>query len=155
MFARGFRLHLRNGQVLDGVAFPSGRALVVDDPEYGLVSAATSVDELLKGYHKARIEWAGEPKQALSQQHPPGEQVPKHCRACASELFNEYWRNLPAEEQQGRRLVPVEPQAAIARVRATVDELCRDPHPGHDHVCPDDVRKAVHAALDQPKEQRT
>ncbi|MFD5266729.1 hypothetical protein [Streptomyces sp. NPDC058335] len=59
-FARGFKLHLRGGQVLDGVEFPSGRALVVDDPEGGLVSAAISVEELLKGYHRARIEWPAE-----------------------------------------------------------------------------------------------
>jgi lipopolysaccharide biosynthesis regulator YciM len=57
-FTRGFKLHLRDGQVLDGAAFPSGRAVIVDDPEYGLASAATSVEELLKGYHRARIEWA-------------------------------------------------------------------------------------------------
>ncbi|MFI7014408.1 hypothetical protein [Streptomyces sp. NPDC050164] len=57
-FTRGFKLHLRDGQVLDGAAFPSGRAVVIDDPEYGLATVATSVDELLKGYHRARIEWA-------------------------------------------------------------------------------------------------
>lgn len=56
-FTRGFKLHLRSGDVLDGAAFPSGRAFVVDDPEYGLASAASSVDELLKGYHRARVEW--------------------------------------------------------------------------------------------------
>lgn len=56
-FTRGFRLH-HNGQVLDGAQFPSGRVFVVDDPEYGLASAAVSMEELLKGYHRARVEWA-------------------------------------------------------------------------------------------------
>ncbi|MFF9097601.1 hypothetical protein ACF1AX_31325 [Streptomyces sp. NPDC014802] len=55
-FTRGFRLH-HNGRVLDGAEFPSGRVLVVDDPEYGLASAAVSLEELLKGYHGARVEW--------------------------------------------------------------------------------------------------
>ncbi|WP_060880606.1 hypothetical protein [Streptomyces scabiei] len=40
----------------------------------------------------------------------------------------------------------------VDRVRAAVDKLCREPHPGHDHVCPDDVRKAVLDALAEPKE---
>ncbi|NUK22045.1 hypothetical protein [Streptomyces lunaelactis] len=43
-------------------------------------------------------------------------------------------------------------QAAIERVRDALNSLCADPHPGHDHVCPDDVRAAVRAALDEPKE---
>ena len=42
-------------------------------------------------------------------------------------------------------------QAAIERVRRVVDELSLEPHPSHDHVCPDDVRKTVFAALDEPK----
>ncbi|MEU0665731.1 hypothetical protein ABZ508_26595 [Streptomyces lavendulocolor] len=41
----------------------------------------------------------------------------------------------------------------IDRVRQAVDDLCREPHPTHDHVCPDDVRSRVLAALDQ-QEQR-
>ena len=58
-FARGFRLHPRNGAPLDGAEFPSGRVLVLDDPEYGLATAAASIDDLLRGgYHGARIEWA-------------------------------------------------------------------------------------------------
>jgi len=58
-FTRGFRLH-HNGQVLDGAEFPSGRAFVIDDPEHGLASAATSVQHLLEGYHGARVEWPGD-----------------------------------------------------------------------------------------------
>ncbi|MFE2046694.1 hypothetical protein ACFXAZ_38445 [Streptomyces sp. NPDC059477] len=55
---RGFRLHLGTGETLGGAVLPSGRAFVVDDPEYGLASAAPSLDELLTGYHHARLEWA-------------------------------------------------------------------------------------------------
>ncbi|MHC3474657.1 hypothetical protein ACYF6T_39010 [Streptomyces sp. 7R007] len=58
-FTRGFKLH-HNGQVLDGAEFPSGRTFVIDDPEYGLASVATSLEELLKGYHGARVEWPGD-----------------------------------------------------------------------------------------------
>ncbi|MET7776283.1 hypothetical protein ABZU94_10605 [Streptomyces mirabilis] len=59
-FTRGFRLHLPAGQHLDGAEFPSGRVYVVDDPEYGLATAATSMDHLVEGYHGARIEWPGD-----------------------------------------------------------------------------------------------
>ncbi len=55
VFTRGFRLH-HNGQVLDGAEFPSGRTFVIDDPEFGLATVATSLEELLKGYHGARVE---------------------------------------------------------------------------------------------------
>jgi hypothetical protein len=57
-FARGFRLH-HNDRILDGAEFPSGRVFVLDDPEYGFATVATSLEELLKGYHGARVEWAG------------------------------------------------------------------------------------------------
>lgn len=56
-FTRSFRLH-HNGRIIHGAEFPTGHVLVADDPEYGLASAATSLDELLKGYHGARVEWA-------------------------------------------------------------------------------------------------
>ncbi|MFE5258272.1 hypothetical protein [Streptomyces coelicoflavus] len=59
-FTRGFRLHLAHGQVLDGAAFPSGRTIVVDDPEYGLATVTTSLEVLLQGYHRARVEWGDE-----------------------------------------------------------------------------------------------
>lgn len=36
---------------------------------------------------------------------------------------------------------------ALTRVRAVVDSWCHEPHPSHDHVCPDDVRKAIHEAI--------
>ncbi|MFE9300555.1 hypothetical protein [Streptomyces sp. NPDC006856] len=57
-FARGFRLVQADGRALDGAVFPSGRCIVLDDPEYGLATVAVSVEELLRGgYHSARIEW--------------------------------------------------------------------------------------------------
>jgi chromosome segregation ATPase len=57
-------------------------------------------------------------------------------------LRNRQWRD---EQQRAERV-----EAALDRVRATVDDLCDEPHPGHDHVCPDDVRRYVLAALDEP-----
>jgi hypothetical protein len=59
-FTRGFRLHLADSLVLDGAEFPSGRTFVIDDPEYGLATIAASMEELLKGYHGARVEWPGD-----------------------------------------------------------------------------------------------
>jgi hypothetical protein len=41
-------------------------------------------------------------------------------------------------------------ETALNRVRAALDDLCDEPHPSHDHVCPDDVRRHVLAALDEP-----
>jgi hypothetical protein len=41
-------------------------------------------------------------------------------------------------------------EAANARVRTAVDDLCHEPHPSHDHVCPDDVRRTLLAALPEP-----
>ncbi|MET9122965.1 hypothetical protein [Streptomyces sp. NPDC004528] len=58
-FTRGFRLH-HNGRYLDGAEFPSGRVYVLDDPEAGLATAATSLEHLLEGYHGARVEWPGD-----------------------------------------------------------------------------------------------
>ena len=59
-FTRGFRLHIAGGRILDGAEFPSGRVYVLDDPEYGLATAATSMEYLLSGYHGARVEWPGD-----------------------------------------------------------------------------------------------
>lgn len=50
-------------------------------------------------------------------------------------------------EQAGRD------QAAIARVHAYLIRLCDEPHPSHDHLCPDDVRRTILNALDQPQEE--
>ncbi|WP_405924888.1 hypothetical protein [Streptomyces sp. NBC_00035] len=51
-----FRLHLPH-QVLDGWHLADGQALVIDDPEYGLASAAPTVADLVRGYGCGRIEW--------------------------------------------------------------------------------------------------
>ncbi|WP_335936653.1 hypothetical protein [Streptomyces sp. PTD5-9] len=55
-YARGFRLHLRHGLVLEGAEFPGGRAIVMDDPEWGLCSAARTIEVLQAGYPDSRIE---------------------------------------------------------------------------------------------------
>ncbi|MFE7517061.1 hypothetical protein ACFU8I_38415 [Streptomyces sp. NPDC057540] len=56
-FAAGFRLHLRHGEPLDGALLPSGRCLVVEDHIGGMCSYASSLEDLLRGYPDARIEW--------------------------------------------------------------------------------------------------
>lgn len=56
-FARGFRVHLRHGQVYEGAEFSTGLVLVLEDPEYGLVVAAPDTKALLRGYGGGRIEW--------------------------------------------------------------------------------------------------
>ena len=53
---RPFRLHLPH-QVLDGFVLADGQAVAVDDPEYGLTSAAPTLADLLRGYGGGRIEW--------------------------------------------------------------------------------------------------
>lgn len=59
-FTRGFRIHLQEGRHLDGAEFPSGRVYVIDDPEYGLATAATSLEHIVNGYQGARVEWPGD-----------------------------------------------------------------------------------------------
>lgn len=58
LFARPFRLH-HSGQALDGVEFPGGRVIVLDDPEFGICTGAVSVEALLAGYPRSHIEWPG------------------------------------------------------------------------------------------------
>lgn len=43
-------------------------------------------------------------------------------------------------------------ETAIARVRVATDNLCYEPHPEHDHVCPDEVRATILDALAEPQE---
>jgi hypothetical protein len=56
------------------------------------------------------------------------------------------WRQ--RAEKRAARYEEIE--AAEQRVRAQLDDLCREPHPSHDHVCPDDVRRYILRALDEP-----
>ena len=58
-FTRGFRLH-HNGRIIHGAEFPGGEVIVADDPQCGLGTAALSLEDLLKGYHGARVEWPGD-----------------------------------------------------------------------------------------------
>lgn len=59
-FTQGFRLHTADGRILDGGMLPSGESFVIDDYEFLIASSADSIDELLKGYHGARVEWPGD-----------------------------------------------------------------------------------------------
>lgn len=50
-WVKPFNLHVTGpgGQyVLHGAEFPSGRCVILDDPEHGLAAAATSVEALLE-----------------------------------------------------------------------------------------------------------
>ncbi|MCI3277486.1 hypothetical protein [Streptomyces cylindrosporus] len=58
-FTRGFRLH-HNGRIIHGAELPDGEVIVADDPQYGLGTAALSLEDLLKSYHGARVEWPGD-----------------------------------------------------------------------------------------------
>lgn len=49
-FTRGFKLHTPDGDVFDAAEFPSGRWYVVDHPERGLATAATSLAHLLERF---------------------------------------------------------------------------------------------------------
>ncbi|MDN3356047.1 hypothetical protein [Actinomadura sp. DC4] len=74
-FARSFRLRLPGGRQLDGAEFPSARVVVLDDPERGFATVATSIDEAVKEYQGAVVEWPGgeglreQLHDALTQEH--------------------------------------------------------------------------------------
>ncbi|MEI5522511.1 hypothetical protein WB388_18070 [Streptomyces brasiliscabiei] len=53
---RPFLLHLPH-QVLDGFETADGWAVAIDDPEYGLTSAAPTPADLIRGYGGGHIEW--------------------------------------------------------------------------------------------------
>ncbi|MGW5408987.1 hypothetical protein [Streptomyces spiralis] len=57
-WARPFRLIRPDRTTLDGVVFPNGQAVIVDDPETGLSSGAASLEQLLANYHCAQVMWA-------------------------------------------------------------------------------------------------
>ncbi|MGW3847152.1 hypothetical protein [Streptomyces fagopyri] len=59
-YARPFRLTLPGKRTLDGAVFPGGQAVVIDDPEDALASAAPSLEQLLTGYHRAEVMFAEE-----------------------------------------------------------------------------------------------
>jgi hypothetical protein len=61
-FARGFKLHLDDGTVLDGAEFPSSRLFVLDHREHGFAHVATDRDALLEVFPGARFQWPGEPE---------------------------------------------------------------------------------------------
>ncbi|MCX4993821.1 hypothetical protein [Streptomyces longwoodensis] len=67
---RPFRLHPRHA-VVDGFLTADGWAVAIDDPEYGLTTAAPSVEDLIRGYGGGRIEWAPDGPQHTA---PPAQQ---------------------------------------------------------------------------------
>lgn len=78
---------------------------------------------------------------ALAEEHPAGIDTALVLEALDGQAVDD------PEKQQLRE--------AIARVHAELISLCREPHPSHDHVCPDDVRRTILAALDdQPTRDR-
>ncbi|MFC9847766.1 hypothetical protein ACFWFF_01450 [Streptomyces sp. NPDC060223] len=64
-------------------------------------------------------------------------------------------RTLPWGEMRDAVRTPGPADEALVRLLALLEQpWLAEPHSdGHDHVCPDDVRKAVLAALDEPKEK--
>lgn len=56
---RPFRLRLPH-QVLDGWELSGGQAVAVDDPEYGLTTAAPTLVDLIRGYGGGHITWPDE-----------------------------------------------------------------------------------------------
>ncbi|WP_320784159.1 hypothetical protein [Streptomyces sp. CRN 30] len=68
---RTLRLHLRHGLVLDGWVTAGGRAVAIEDEEYGLTAAAPSAEDLVRGYGGGRIEW---PPPAAQHTAPPAQQ---------------------------------------------------------------------------------
>ena len=73
-------------------ALPSAQFVNLDAVA-GVVAGAVLAEVHRAATHRAAL---AEPKEP--HRHAHGERVPKDCRACASELFDEYWRDREAEE---------------------------------------------------------
>lgn len=107
-YARGFRLHLAHGRVLDGAEFPNGRVIVMDDPEWGLCSGARAADLLQAGYPGARIEWShqtpsehcGHQPPRISEHGSPTECAlrPGHSGSHADQHGMRWWTSTTADE---------------------------------------------------------
>lgn len=149
-FARPFRVHPRSGPALDGAAFPSGRAVVLDDPEYGLATVAISIEELLRGgYHGARIEWADQVPAEHCGHQPPNrisgygvltECVlrPDHSGSHADEHGMRWWlatTDPAVAEEQPADLTerPEDTVRRFARRLVAVEQLCSG-RPGYHTV---------------------
>lgn len=57
-FPRAFLFHHRGGSV-PGVVLPSGRAVVIEDEEFGAATTAPTLDDLIRAYPGGRVEWPG------------------------------------------------------------------------------------------------
>ncbi|MFF6836014.1 hypothetical protein ACFY84_29915 [Streptomyces sp. NPDC012438] len=141
-FVVGFRLHLRHGESLHGALFPDGRCLVVEDIEAGLITAAPSLDDLIRGYPDARIEWPAQSPGLLEQQYEDIERLQGYlnavCRVFSPRIGA--WAALAPAVQD---VITARDQAtaAVARVRAWCGDLDRavrlrhgDPHAEHPHA---------------------
>lgn len=65
-FARGFRLHMADGDALDGAEFPSGRGFVFDHREQGLATVVASRENLDEVFPGSHIEWAPAHREGLN-----------------------------------------------------------------------------------------
>lgn len=66
----------------------------------------------------------------------------EQARAEAEQRNADNWSRAEAAEARAERA-----EAALERVRVAVNALCHEPHPSHDHVCPDHIAAVVQAAL--------
>lgn len=129
-YARPFRLHHSTG-TLDGAVFPSGHVIVIDEPGVAF-SAAPTLEQLLLGYHRARLEW---PDTDTTVQ--------------AAEERVECWKRRATEWE--RRAGQAE--AALERVQhvAALSAVITDPARVNEYnVGRLDLARAVLAALDDP-----
>jgi len=63
------------------------------------------------------------------------------------EMWRRLWERVDGE--RSRECIRADQaEAAVARVRELADRLCQEPHPTHDHLCPDGLRTELLAALD-------
>jgi hypothetical protein len=140
-FTRGFRLHLRGGQVLDGAAFPSGRCLVLDDPYFGLSSVAASEEDLLRGYADARIEWpdtirAEALREAADLADNNGCDGCDGCDSCALRKFAAELRGKADALERPPASPAVPPQHIGNGANAEDCPACSGTNPPYPFVCP-------------------
>lgn len=180
-YARPFRLVLPGKRTLDGAVFPGGQAVVIDDPEDALASAAPSFEQLLTGYHRAEVMFAEEivPVALARAQHAVGLYAEtaialEDARRANAELTHDAERfkedhlgacgtiaEMHAAATGRTGLGPIrgvvedvadvrERADRLGRVLVAIENLCREHDHGHEHACPDDVRRVVTEALNGP-----
>lgn len=156
-WARPFRLVLPGKRVLDGAVFPNGQAVVIDDPEAGLSSGAASLEQLVAGYHRAEVMLAEDVIRvgAARVAHAVGMYAQTAIELEDGRRDFAELRKAMVDESEATQAALSRAEGSIARVHSLLDESwLAAPHGAdeHDHVCPDDVRKAVADALDGPSQ---